>query len=76
MSENESRPLERWSMGQIMWSGRTSEFVNAYATSDKIDVLREKAAALAKILAAWGMTWDEYRTNHARRDMAEAPDET
>ena len=60
MSENESRPLERWSMGQIMWSGRTSDFINAYATSDKIDVLREKAAALDKILAAWGMTWDEY----------------
>ena len=60
MNENESRPLERWSMGQITWSGRTSEFVNAYTRFDEIDVLRAKAAALDKILAAWGMTWDEY----------------
>lgn len=59
--ENESRPLERWSMGQVMWSDRTSELANAYTTADEIDVLREKAAALDKILAAWGMTWDEYR---------------
>ena len=61
MSENESRPLERWSMGQIAWSGRTSEFMNSYTTGGEIDVLRAKAAALDKILAAWGMTWDEYR---------------
>lgn len=61
MSENESRPLERWSMGQVMWSGRTSEFVNAHATADEIDVLRAKAAALDKILAAWGITWGQYK---------------
>ena len=61
MSENESRPLERWSMGQIAWSGRTSEFVNAYTRFDEIDVLREKAAAFDRVLAAWGMTWDEYQ---------------
>ena len=60
MSENESRPLERWSTGQVMWSGRTSEFMNAYTTGGEIDVIRAKAAALDKILAAWGMTWDEY----------------
>ena len=70
MSENESRPLERWSMGQIMWSGRTSEFVNAYATSDEVDVIRAKAAALDKILAAWGMTWDEYK----QQPGTDAPD--
>ena len=61
MNENESRPLERWSMGQIAWSGRTSDFINAYTTSEEIDALRAKAAALDAILAAWGMTWDEYQ---------------
>ena len=58
MSENESRPLERWSMGQIMWSGRTSEFVNAYATSDEVDVvlgLFEKAypSAREELVRQW-----------------------
>lgn len=51
MNENESRPLERWSMGQIAWSGRTSEFVNAYTRFDEIDVLRAKAAAFDRVLA-------------------------
>lgn len=48
-------------MGQIMWSGRTSEFVNADTTSDAIESLRAKAAAFDRVLAAWGMTWDEYK---------------
>ncbi len=65
MNENESRPLERWSMGQIAWSGRTSEFVNAYTRFDEIDVLRAKAAAFDRVLAAWGMTWEEYKTKGA-----------
>ena len=61
MTENESRPLERWSMGQVMWSGRASEFVNAYTRFDEIDVLRAKAAAFDRVMAAWGMTWEEYK---------------
>jgi len=61
MNENESRPLERWSQGQIQWSGRTSDWVNAYTTGEEVDALRAKAAALDAILAAWGMTWDEYK---------------
>lgn len=73
MSENESRPLERWSMGQIMWSGRTSELVTAYTTADEIDVLRAKAAELDRILAAWGMTWDEYKTKNSRLDIDVTP---
>jgi len=62
MSENESRPLERWSMAQIRWSGRTADVVNAYKANAEISELRAKAAAMDRTLAAWGMTWEEYQT--------------
>lgn len=70
MSENESRQPERWSPGQAMWSGPTSDFVNTHANGAEIVILREKSAALDKILAAWGMTWDEYK----QQSGTDAPD--
>ena len=54
---------------------------------DQDETCRDKAAALDKILASWGMTWEQYRTQtgkdapahgrepneHSKEDRVEAP---
>lgn len=57
MSENESRPLERWSSGTRM-PMRTAD---AIAFSVSLLDLYAKAAAFERVLSAWGMTWEQYQ---------------
>lgn len=73
MSENESRPLERWS-GSV--GGYNLQFRRVDATEQIRQLVTQqsqmaaKAAAFDRVLAAWGMTWEEYQ----QQPGTDAPD--
>ena len=54
MNENESRPLADAEVAEY-WEATARLYCEAGES------YQAKAAALDKILAAWGMTWDEYK---------------
>lgn len=64
MSENESRPLERWSGsvgGYDLQLRRVdaTEQINRLMAQQRL--MAAKAAAMDRTLAAWGMTWERYQ---------------
>lgn len=73
MSENESRPLERWSQAQsgvakcTFLSREYSHTLPVIVAREEWEQNCEKAAAFDRVLAAWGMTWDEYQNGKAHK---------